>query len=616
MADAVAPGLHWLLPLAGQRLLVIDPGSRWCKLLVVEALFGRTSVVHRQTIDLQEEGLLAAEEIHEHLQTLMPQLGPHDVALVLPQHRVINQLVELPATTAQDLPKTIEGEVARLSGLAEGSLLHDFAPLKPFGRYQNPHWIILSQADEVWSQIQQFTGTEEGANPEAGAAALLEIAPAGQALFAASQAVLPLPSHAVLVDLGANNTVVAIRAHGQGVFATSFPLGGNQFTEVLAKCRGCGVDEAELLKRSTNLLTGPGAVPEFAAVLQDWQTQLRRTVTEWIEDNPEAELSLAGLPVFVCGGGAAQEGLFEFLNRWGQLRFEPWPADPEGEGDWPMTQYWVAYGVARQALGRTAARVSLLPTGLRAHRTRRRFWQRVQLTNALLLLTVAVVLAVGTWQKARLCHRKEALAAKTRNALEVAHTVELLSRRLSAEYDQIRPVLQRQRETMETLRTLAALQEVRGNKDFWYLLFADPVSYFAGTTLPLPATNQAPLTTSLFPTNSLPAGREFVAELCSPAEGEDARGVFSQVVEDLKREPLFAKVDALPPERKQNLVDPRVSITNHWFAIAIELARDDLPANPTHSGQPLPTPRERKRGTAGARPRPGSAPASPGATNR
>lgn len=596
--------------------MVVDPGSRCLKLLVVESVLGRTRLVHRQSIDLQEEGLLEPEELHQHLDTVMPKLGRHSTAVVLPQHRCIAQLIEVPADAAE-ADKLVEAEAVKLSGLPESALLYDSVRLKPFGRYQHPCWLALCRAAEVFEQLNRFGRPAAEAADAPAETQFTEIAATAQGLLAASQVIRPKPANAVLVDLGASNTVAAILVRGQGVFAASFPLGANQFTEEVAKLAGCPLDEAEALKRSSNVLMGEHAVAGLNKAVEKWHGELRQVVTEWLEENPELELSLAALPVYLCGGGALQPGLLDFLNSLGQWRFEPWPAGPDGDGDWPMEQYWVAYGIGLQALGKHSRPLSLLPADLQAARRREHFWRWLQSAKVLLLLAVFLLLGLGTWQKAALLGQKAKLIAETDAALNAAVRLDLKSRRQDAEYEQTRPVLRRQRQTAETLQTLAALQEVRTNRAFWFVLFADQASYFAGPPMPVTSTNQTNVTLTVASTNAASHRREFIAELCIPQEGDEMLRILSQVVSELGRNPLFARVDVLPQERRRSLADPKVLITNRFFAVAMELGgKTPLPPPTAQKPPPQPPGREPRRPTQPLRPKAERTPAPAAQTNR
>jgi Tfp pilus assembly PilM family ATPase len=617
MAGVVPYWLRAAVPLMGQRLVVIDPGSRCLKLVVVEALFGRVRLVHRQTIDWQEEGL-TQEEARHHLETVLPNVGPHGVVIVLPQHKAMAQVLELPATTSAEARKLVEAEAVKITGQAANQIMFDFVWLKPFGKCQNPAWVTLCGTSDLWEHINPFGGLLVGEDVAAAEKQVVELTTTAQGLFAASRRLQPRVANAVLVDLGAHHTVVGILANGQGVFATSFPVGSGHFTEALARLERCPLEEAEALKRARNLFVGKDARPGFHRTVEEWSGELRRSVAEWMEDNAELELSLSSLPVFLCGGGACQEGLLDFLNDQGQLEFNRLPALRGEESDWPMEPYWAAYGAALQALGRPPRAVSLLPAEMRSARLKHLVWRRLQAVNALLLAALLLLLSVGTWQQTRLLRQKTELETSTREALRTAQNIDLMSRRLEAEYEKHQPVLQRQRQTLETLQALAAVEQAHSNREFWYVLFADAASYFAGSTLPGAGTNQGSQALSVFPTNAAPARREFVAELCIPQEGEEMRRLLNAVVNDLKHNPLFSKVDSLPAERKRNWVDPKVLITNRVFGVAIEIGGGQTQPTPQTPRAPTATPpaRENRRLEAPLRVR-GERPAAAGAaTNR
>src|SRR5438034_3536867 len=132
----------------------------------------------------------------------------------------------------------------------------------------------------------------------------------------------------------------------------------------------------------------------------------------------------------------------------------------------------------------------------------------------MLLVLAMLLLAFGTWQKLRLLSQKKTLVDQTQAALEKAHTTESLTGLLYQQYETLQPILQRQRETWDTLKTLAALQQVRSNRNLWYVLFADQQSYYSAS-LPSQTNPPPPSATA---TNLAPPKYGFIAELCVPEE--------------------------------------------------------------------------------------------------
>jgi hypothetical protein len=248
-----------------------------------------------------------------------------------------------------------------------------------------------------------------------------------------------------------------------------------------------------------------------------------------------------------------------------------------------------------QALGYAAQPVSLLPDDYRAAWRKRLGRQRLELASLVLLAICAVLLAAGTWRKFSLIGRREALAAKVQAAQEAVENNELLSGELVAEYENLRPLFASQQTTLDTLKTLALLQQSRSNRSFWYVLLADQQSYFnppaavtstnraARTNLTASAAERAAMLFSgaaaaPSTTNGWPAKPGLIAELCVPEDAENARAILRQLVNDLKEQRLFSKVDLLSDDLRQNLADPKMTIPDRRFVIALDFAITDFQA--------------------------------------
>jgi hypothetical protein len=272
-----------------------------------------------------------------------------------------------------------------------------------------------------------------------------------------------------------------------------------------------------------------------------------------------------------------------------------------------MADYLVPYGAALLALKRAPAGASLLPAEARETQRRSRTLAAIQTANVLLLGLLLVVLGVGIWQKSALIERKRGLTQQSQSALQTALEIDRLYRQLNLDYERVYPLLLRQRQTLETLQALAAVRASRTNDDFWYVLFADAASYQSGTSglalAPLPVARPVTATNPPAATPATPATRrEFIAELCVPREGEALRRVLSDVVANLKRHVLFSRVDTLPAERRNDLVDPKVVVSNRVFAVAMEVAGRELPPpRPLPQRAPPDTKREPRNPAATAR---------------
>lgn len=579
-----------------RRVLAIDAGTRCLRLTLVEGSLRRLRILREQSFDLAAEGLVSAEEVSNHLQTLIEEWGRPPVALTLPQHLCTTQLVDLPPVSEEEARRLIEEETKRLGGVSESPILFDFVPVKPLAPNRQHYWVSLCQEGEIRQQIQRL-GLE--------ADDICEVTPTAGALMAAFRATVPQAGRAVLVHAGAQTTVVVILVEGQGVFATSFPMGGDFFTRAVASQLRCAVETASNLREHKNLLTGPDALAGFPAVVDGWLAELLRQLQDWAKDHPGTAPDLKSLELFTSGGVFNQPGLVAYLEQRSGLSFKTWLAAAQVGTVAPGAGYEVALGTALQALRRCPQRASLLPPERRAAWRRRLTRQLVECGSVGLLAVLFLVLVFGTWQQASLASRKEKLLQQVRQALDQTRDNEKLTDALFAEYEELRPLLARQQHTAATLQTLALLELARSNRPYWYVLLADQHAYFsqplppvptnaAGATNPAAAPRRPSWLTNLTATGTnLPVARPgFIAELCIPEPADAARRTFSDVVNALKPDPLFARVDSLSEDLRRELAEPKVLLPDRHFSLALDLAD-------AHWPRPVP-PRSRLATTNGA----------------
>src|SRR5688572_30287765 len=96
-----------LLP--SRRLIAVDAGSHSIKILLAERSGRNVRVLRREIINLAEEGLLSSEEIGPALQAMLESMGDHPVALALPPHLPLSNILDLSAGT-RAVKQLIEAE--------------------------------------------------------------------------------------------------------------------------------------------------------------------------------------------------------------------------------------------------------------------------------------------------------------------------------------------------------------------------------------------------------------------------------------------------------------------------------------------------------------------------
>lgn len=580
-----------------RRVLAIDSGSRRFKLLLAETDFGRFRIIRQELIDLQAEGLVSTEEIKTHLQACLQHWGQPALALTLPQHLSISQVIDLPLTAETAVEKLIADESVKLSGVSESRIVYDFVQIETQVAHRQQFWVTLCQEGDIREQIQKLGVEKEE---------ICEVTTTANALIAAYRAIAPLSRRAILVHFGAQSTVVVILLAGQGAFATSFHMGGDFLTRALARLHNCSEEKAENLKREKNFLSGPQASTEFVGVVEGWASELKRQLNEWFQANPTLVPEVPTFQLIASGGGFEMPGFLEHLKSAASLAFQPWPRESESGAIQPGEGFEVAFGTALQALGYSPQPVSLLPEDYRLAWQKRLARQRLELASAVLMIVCALVLGIGTWHKLSLINAKKTLLEKVRAGQRAFDENESLTEDLVSEYENLRPLCAAQQSTIDSLKTLALLEQTRSNRSLWYVLVADQQSYFtmppallttnrpAKTNLigaALEAARAAPVGLRSFPltlTNTSPARPGLIAELCVPGDAETARQGVVELVNNLKQQLLFSKVDLLSDDLRRSLSDPKVTVPDRYFVLALDFAQTDF-QQPIHLKKPAGT---------------------------
>jgi hypothetical protein len=536
------PARRDLVVLPARRLLAVDAGAHSLKVILAEEIFGRFRVLRQECFELRGGGAQSDEEALHRVQGLIREMGDSPVALALPHYHALSQVVDLPGTPPGEVRYAIEEEVRKLSGLGESQIVHDYSSLAPFGHETNPFWVTLCQAAEVQRCI---------ARCGLGHLDLCEVTTSANALVAAFQAARPDSGPVVLLDLGATGTVIAILLQGQPVYTATFALGADALLET---------------ENPSSDTEGPVAVPE--AFLQRWMLELQRALGEWLREHPVLALAAGDVDYYLAGALAETPGLKERLSELSGLRFHAWPENESG-GSHP-SRFAVAYGAALHALGRAAHPASLLPDEVRVYWNRHHATQVLHSILFFLLVVLVIMFGFGTWQKTGLLLDKRRMLRQTQAALDRAQQTQTIQRGLASDYAAVQPFLASQYQSVQTLQTLALLQQARSNRSFWYVLVADRESYYS-TPLP-PQTNGPPAAETPAPPPAEIGRSAFIAELSVPEQGDARRSTLNHLVAELRESPLFRNVDSLAEDRRRALADPAVVLPESHSALVLELA--------------------------------------------
>jgi Tfp pilus assembly PilM family ATPase len=545
---------------SSRRFLVMDAGSRCLKALLVSMPFGRVLVHGHRVVDLDEGNQPGSPGWTRLLQDLIDELGTHPLVVTVPQHSTDSQVLDLPTADARSIRDQIQADIVRLSGLTESAIIYDYGRMDPFAQHTNPYWITHARESEVLAVVGQFGALQED---------IWETASPGNALVAAYREMRPAFRNALLVDIGSSGTVVAVVHEGQGVFVTSFPVGGFLFSEKVRAERGCSSMDAELAKNTENLLSGSKPLPALCGLVDQWHAELVRIGEDWLREHPSVTVSSSQFEVVLSGGGAEMPGLREYLRANSVMSFCGWADLPGVPPIQPAGQFAVAYGLACGLLRRGGPSASLVPEEMRAARKEQAAVQMLQASVWLLLAITLLVLGIGTWQKQRLIGETDSRLAQADSVIERARRTSLLKQRLAEEYDEVRPLLARQRKTMAAIQTLDLLTSRPLPTNAWFVLFADADSYYSEPAHPA-ATNSPPMTGSARLTNA------FIAEFSTSEDAPTARAALSGMIDGFKQAGIFSKVDIVSDDQRRKLVNPAVVVPQGYYTLAFTLEDDDV----------------------------------------
>lgn len=553
------------LTLPARRVAVVDPGSQRLKLLLAELRGGRVQVTARRLVDRHEEPGGDEVTAADWISPWLAETAPDALVLVLPQAQAFHRVLETPPASPADGAGLLEEEAARIEGLTGVRMVADAVRLTPYAGYAAPLGATFwrEQASQEW------TDAHGGAEVPP-----LDLVPGAAALAAAHLTQPGAEREAVLVDLGARQTTVAVLHGGQLVHAFAIPEGSRLWTEAIAADRGCGTASAEVLKRSEDLLAD-GVTARLGTAVRDWLQDIEQALADWAADLPaRGTLDPVRWPVFLTGGGGTQPGLLGHLRARSTLDWRPWP------GDETEASFVPALGALARALGEPPAAASALPAEARARWRRERVWRGVLACNLFLLVVLAVALGVSTLAHARQYAARETWLAEARAGVAAAQAARRVAEDINHQLEVWRPLLARQRQSVERVEALATLRRERTNDTFWYVLVGDLESYERGTAALLPPTNRAVevLGPRLGPPPppGLPGARALVAEVGLLPQGEEMRQALSDLVGRLRASPPFRNVDVLPPEARRQLVATNLAYPDRFFALELSLSESDL----------------------------------------
>jgi len=379
---------------------------------------------------------------------------------------VLFQTLALPPQDPRPADQAVAMEIARLSEISSDQMRYGYVPIS--GTDETRRFLLaLVRADKAEEALQV---------PREAGADVVEAAPAAAAAFHA--AVRPEAGGLTAVaDIGLAGTDVAIGGAAGLRFARSFGLGGQYFTEALAKARRMTVSQAEPAKIAAGLEGAEaGAREALAGAADAWAAEFASCLSIYKSFFPNPDDQPVRL--VLTGGGSRLKGLERRLAGALEVEVRTLAALPGQAGSDEAPAYAVACGLALIGAGRAGTTISLLPPDLREAvmlRRQKKYW----LAAAALAGLVLGVSLLGGYRDYR---RKTAVLRAQRESLS---RCQALAREIERGQEE-NARLSRMTGTVQTLlRNGPRFRDVLGAigarlpADCWITLAADANTYFS-----------------------------------------------------------------------------------------------------------------------------------------
>lgn len=545
----------------------IDIGSVSTKAVVVRVENKQLRIAAAETLDTGAEGILNESELYTSVAHWLREAhwaaGSQTVGL--PQYLATTQITDFPAIVQDNLEEMVRFETQQLAGLSDESFVHDFQILPPGQGRRNPILIGLCRESVIRERIQALTtaGLQPASLGMNGLASLNAL------LFLQPELREDSQPH-VLLDIGQDTTTIVVFCGIRPLYTGTLDFGSRLLTEALLERAGGDLHKAEERKRELDV-NDVGPTSPVRELLRRLDGEFENALDHWRAQQPAEFAKEPCKAIWLCGGGARQRGLSEYLAERYECQVTRFGPPAPGQGDTPMPEYAAALGLALLGAESAGIGICLMPGERKwaLHRHRRLPW----LAAAFVLAALALAILVAT-AFARL-HRQLAVQAAYGEELSTCDQSITRIRRMQAgilaHEAQIVPLVEKGNRAprfLECLDDLAGLNEPGG----WFAYLGDELAYEAGKQTPKDSPRRPPPSAGIFgdirTAGDLPAEfPELVLALDTPRLEAlilvaytpfvvtEPHGALTRLKAKLDQIKRYRQVDSLPPLQQMGRKD-------------------------------------------------------------
>lgn len=445
-----------------QSIVGIDFGSHGLKVAWLCLRSGELTVERTEQLPLPADETEAFRLAKSWLQRL--NLTGQPCAMALSGGQTVFQPGSLPPGDPRNVVQAAAMEVATFTDLAGDRMLHDVAD---FERTAGLRQYLIAMARPAFvDRVLQLAADCE--------LHLFDLVPAPVALFNWHEYEAADRDRPRLhVHIGHKQTEMAVGLPRGMLFARSVAMGGNLFTEAIAKDRQIAMARAEKIKISEASLEPDNPL---SGLLQSSADRLAAQIASGLSvyKSQFSGSEFAVGDVMLSGGGAKLGGLREYLAS----RLDLPAIFPSGGDNRPPHCFDLACGLALTSLAPSAFHLSLLPQRLRNEvifRAKKPFWIATAVCGA---LTLGVFTVSGVRGLRREAEELRAESAELSQLEKAASNIEWQREREELVREDIEP-LRKMLMAGPRIRDLVSLVSRSIHPDDWISMICDERAYVA-----------------------------------------------------------------------------------------------------------------------------------------
>lgn len=232
------------------------------------------------------------------------KISTTDVSASISSINVINQVIELPKMSEQELKSSISWEAEQYIPLPLSKVKLDYSVIESSDETKSMKILLVAAPIDLISKYMKIISLA-GLNP-----LVLETE-----MIALSRVVFrsyPKLNNMLIVSLGAASSSIAILRDGLTTYIKTIPLGGNTLTRAISQELGFEIAQAEEYKKTYGLdekkLEGK-VVKMITPFIDEILVEIEKTVTFFKKQYPDEEVAT----IVLSGGGAKLPGLVSKL---------------------------------------------------------------------------------------------------------------------------------------------------------------------------------------------------------------------------------------------------------------------------------------------------------------